>query len=318
MGTPRHAAIDQSPGLAVISLDFELRWGVHDVYGLNIDAYRANLERVHDVVPSLLRLFEHYGISATWASVGALGCNNWDEYFRRAPPAPAYVNDSFKVKAQYAELDPSGRLHFAPDLLRQIVAAPGQELGTHTFSHLYLREDGITAADVAADLGAASALFSERFGVEPISLVFPRNQPAFIEEVRAAGIKMWRGNPGPWYYECEDSKRNGSLPRMLKLLDGINPLRRRASRMQGDMTRASLFLRLALARPLWAAHFRKIKDELDSLRSNEIFHLWFHPHNLGEDMTLRLARVEQIVEVIAERQRHGKLTSCSMGGLLRC
>ena len=124
--------------------------------------------------------------------------------------------------------------------------------------------------------------------------------------------------PGPWYYECEDSKRNGSVPRMLKLLDGVNPLRRRASSVQGDMTRASLFLRLSLGRPLWAAHFRKIKDELDSLRSNEIFHLWFHPHNLGEDMMPRLARVEQVLELIAERQTHGKLTSCSMGGLLRC
>lgn len=310
--------MDQSPGLAVISLDFELRWGVHDLYGMDIDAYRANLEGVRDVVPALLRLFRGYDISATWAAVGALGCQDWQEYFRRAPPPPEYKTSSFKVKRQYADLDPSGWLHFAPDLLRQIVAAPGQELGTHTFSHLYLREDGITAEDVAADLAAASTLFGERFGVEPVSLVFPRNQPAFLDVVRNAGIKVWRGNPGPWYYECEDSKRIGPLPRLLKLIDALSPPRYHIFPRQGDMTRASLFLRLGLPRPLWAAHLRTIKRVLDSLQPQQIFHLWFHPHNLGQDMAMRLTRVEQVLETIAERQRLGKIRSLSMGDLLRC
>jgi peptidoglycan/xylan/chitin deacetylase (PgdA/CDA1 family) len=313
---PRHAGKWRGGGLAVISLDFELRWGVHDVYGFDFDAYRGNLERVREVVPALLRLFQDYDISATWAAVGALGCDNWDEYFRRAPAAPEYRSSRFKVKRQYADLDPSGRLHFAPELLRQIVAARGQEVGTHTFSHLYLREDGIKADDVAADLAAASTLLKERFGVEPVSLVFPRNQPAFLEVIRSAGIKIWRGNPGPWYYECEDSRRTGPIPRILKLLDAISPFRRHVFPLQGDMTRASLFLRVGLPNRLWAAHLRTIKRELVTLERGEIFHLWFHPHNLGEDTTVRLGRVEQVLEIIAEGQRHGKLRSCSMGDLL--
>lgn len=308
--------IDSLPRV-VISLDFELRWGVHHHYGLDFNAYRQNLEAVRRVVPALLKLFAGHRIRTTWAAVGALACKNWDEYFSRAPQPPRYKSAALAFKRAYADLDPHGLLHFAPDVLREILASPGQELGTHTFSHLYLREEGITADDVASDLAAVSELYQERFGIVPRSLVFPRNQPAFLDVVRASTIRISRGNPGPWYYECEDSRHNGPLSRTLKLMDSINPLCRLAAPLVDDMTRASLFLRLNLPRVLWAAHVQRIKGELVSLSPQSIFHIWFHPHNLGQDTELRLSRVEQVVELIAERQARGELVSSSMGDLVQ-
>jgi peptidoglycan/xylan/chitin deacetylase (PgdA/CDA1 family) len=310
------SASKQTPKV-LISLDFEMRWGVHDVYGSDIDAYRDNLMRVRDAVPALLKLFDSHDIRATWAPVGALGCASWNEYFERAPEPPNYEHAHLRIKPEYADLDPDGELHFAPELLHAIISAPGQELGTHTFSHLYLREKGITAADVSADLTAVSNLYAARFGSEPLSLVFPRNQPAFIDVIRACGIRIWRGNPGPWYYETEDSEHNGPVPRALKLIDGINPLRRLAAPQTDDMTRASLFLRLNLPRYLWAAHVARIRSELIALKSGEIFHIWFHPDNLGRDMAHRLSRVEEVLELIAKQQASGRLQSRSMGDLVQ-
>ena len=303
------------PPRFVLSLDFELRWGVHDAYGLDFSGYRANLEGGRHAVPPLLELFRQYGTHATWATVGAIGCRDWAEYFARAPRPPKYAKASLAIKPEYADLDPEGRLHFAPHLIGLVRDTPGQELGTHTFSHLYLRERGITAEDVAADLAAARALFVERFGVTPETLVFPRNQAAFIETVREAGIKVWRGNPGPWYYDCEDSEHNGLLPRALKLLDGLNPLRRQSFPVEGDMTRASMFLRLNLPPALWPLHLGRIRGELASLKSGEVFHLWFHPHNLGTDTALRLSRVEQVLEAVAERQARSNLAPTTMRNL---
>ncbi|HEY0336170.1 MAG TPA: hypothetical protein VGC70_02435, partial [Burkholderiales bacterium] len=49
---------------------------------------------------------------------------------------------------------------------------------------------------------------------------------------------------------------------------------------------------------------------------NEIFHIWFHPHNLGNDISRRLARVEQVATLIAERQGARQLQSCSMEDLI--
>ncbi|MGZ5720629.1 MAG: hypothetical protein ACXWI9_22435 [Burkholderiales bacterium] len=300
----------------MLSLDFELRWGVHDVCGLNIDAYRENLEAEREVIPTLLHLFTAHRLRATWAAVGAIGCESWDDYFRRAPQAPKYANSAFAVKQQYADLDPKGLLHFAPDLMQAILDTPGQALGTHTFSHLFLRERGVTREDAAADLAAAKNLHRERFGSVPLSLVFPRNQPAFIDVVRASSIKIWRGNAAAWYYDCEDSEHSGPLPRALKLIDAFNPLTRRAAPLVQDMNRASLFLRLNLPQAAWTLHFHRIRKQLDRLRAGEVFHIWFHPHNLGKDTARRLTRVEQIANLIAERSSAGDLRSCSMEDLI--
>ncbi|MFP3339900.1 hypothetical protein R0J91_18120, partial [Micrococcus sp. SIMBA_131] len=53
----------------VLSLDFELLWGVYESRG---SEYYPAIENVFKVVPNLLGLFEKYGISCTWATVGAL------------------------------------------------------------------------------------------------------------------------------------------------------------------------------------------------------------------------------------------------------
>lgn len=306
---------DQAPPGIVISLDFELRWGVHDRYGLDFDAYRENLEQVPFIVPRLLKLFAARNIHATWAAVGALGCKNWDEYFSRAPKPPKYTNQLLAVSPKYADLDPNGGLHFAPDLLNAIVSTAGQELGTHTFSHLYVREQGVTKDDLIADLAAVCQLYKERFGFSPRSLVFPRNENAFIETVRASYIRVWRGNERAWYYERQGRATNWFLPRALRLVDSLSPFRTRAAPVEHEMTRASLFLRFNLPEFLWTAQLKRVERELKLLRQREIFHVWFHPHNLGAQTSLRLSRVEQLLDFIAEAQHRKRIASYSMADL---
>lgn len=300
----------------VISLDFEMRWGMHDKLGIDFDAYRENLENVRVVVPALLKLFSERKINATWACVGALGCQNWDDYFRRAPSPPQYENSSLKVNARYAEIDPNGYLHFAPELLYEIHNTAGQELGTHTFSHLYLREPGITAEDVQNDLIAFSELWHEMFGYSPISFVFPRNQVAFLSVIRSSSIHVWRGNEEAWHFNCNEVLTNASLPRMLRLIEAVNPLVRRAAPLVGGMTRSSLFLRSNLNRPMWALHYKRIRMELNQMKAGEIFHLWWHPHNLGSNVKCRLSRVEMVLDLIAERCEKRLLISNSMNQLI--
>ncbi|MBK8241811.1 MAG: hypothetical protein IPK88_00135 [Saprospiraceae bacterium] len=57
-------------GKMVISLDFELYWGVTD--SKSIDAYQSNILGVQSVIPKLLYLFDQYQIKATFAIVGFL------------------------------------------------------------------------------------------------------------------------------------------------------------------------------------------------------------------------------------------------------
>lgn len=300
----------------VISLDFELRWGFHDRFGLDMDRYRANLEGEREVVPALLRLFCERRIRATWATVGAVACRDWEEYFARAPKPPAYRRPELVMHHRYADLDPEGGLHFAPDLVDRVHRTPGQELGTHTFSHLPFCEPGITIADVLADLAAVRHLWLERFGEAPRSMTFPRNQLGFLDAVRASGLRIYRGNPTPWYYDCRDPAINARLPRLLRLLDDTSPWSRHSRYVRGGMTQASLFLRTELPAMLWELHVAHIRNELAKLRAGEVFHVWWHPHNLGRDTRQRLDRVEHVLDLAAEHVARGRLRSLHMGDLV--
>lgn len=313
--TVAHEASAQLP-LVVVSLDLELRWGMHDRLGLDFDGYRENIENVALVVPALLRLFLERGIHATWAYVGALGCADWNEYFRRAPVPPTYRNPSLAVKPEYAELDPTGRLHFAPELLAQVAATAGQELGTHTFSHLFVREPGVTIADLLLDLQAAAALGEEKFGGAPLSLVFPRNQCAYLEALDTAGVRIWRQNQMSWYYNCNEQDSNTLIPRALRLLEDLSPLVRRSYPQVPGMTRASLFVRYSLPPLAWRLHLARIAAELEQLPAGYALHLWWHPHNLGRNLHNSLDRAEQIADLIALHLAKGRLASKNMKELL--
>ena len=118
-----------------------------------------NLEGAREAVPHFFSLFVQRGVRATWATVGALACNDWDEYFRLAPSPPRYANSRLAFDPRYADLDPDGVLHFAPNLVRLISQTKSQDLGTHTFSHIFLGERGVTQKDVQADHAAAKGLF---------------------------------------------------------------------------------------------------------------------------------------------------------------
>jgi peptidoglycan/xylan/chitin deacetylase (PgdA/CDA1 family) len=287
-------------GAVVISIDFEMRWGVHDLYGLDMEPYRENIENVRQVVPDTLTMLDERGLKATWACVGALALHGWEEYFNLAPPPPKYVNSSLAVKHEYARLDPLGRLHFAPDLVRRIIETKGQELGSHTFSHLYFREPGVTAADFMADIEAVEKLWRDRFGLVPTSLVFPRNQSAFENLMTNTSIRTWRGPEAAWFHNCSEQNNNTLLPRLLRLVDSINPWIRRAAPVVNRMTKASLFVRFNLPDTLWRLHIKRIAGELRGIPPGSVFHIWWHPHNLGQKMPLRLARLEQILDLVSE------------------
>lgn len=305
----------QSPTV-ILSVDFELRWGLHDRYGAAVDAQGQHLSNARQVVPKLIQLLSERGLHATWACVGALGCRDWDEYFLRAPRAPRYQDPTLAFRPEYADLDPRGELHFAPELLEMIHAAPGQELGTHTFSHLLCREPGIVEEDLRADLEAVTQLWQERYGAPPRSLAFPRNQSAFLALIRSSTIRIWRGNPTPWYHDCHDAASNRLVARMCRVADGMNPLAKGTTALQGDMVRSSLFLRVAWPDLAWRLHLSRIQREIASLGPGQIFHLWWHPHNFGVDTAVRLSRLEQVLDCIAERQARGELVSRSMGEMV--
>jgi hypothetical protein len=281
----------------VWSIDFELRWGVHDVVGLNRDAYRGNLEGARVAVPRLLDLFAGRGVRATWATVGALACRNWDEYFQVAPPAPRYASPRLAVDPRYADLDPDGILHFAPDLVLLISQTNGQDLGSHTFSHLFLGEVGVMRSDAQADHAAITALFLSKTGRAPTSLVFPRNQVAFLNFFRSNGVTAWRENESNWYHRLTQHAQHPLL-RARRLVDALTPWSTHGGNDRGGCSTSTGFVRVMLPEPAWRVHLAKIANEARRMKKDTVLHFWLHPHNLGGDVSRGLARMSQVLDVL--------------------
>src|SRR5438105_2932774 len=161
----------------VISLDFELHWGVRDVS--TVAACRENLLGARRAIPAMLDVFARYNLHATWATVGFLFSRTREELLRSLPAVRPRYRD--RRLSPYDDLDRVGAdeasdpFHFAPSLIEVIRNWRGQEIGTHTFAHYYCLAPEQDVNAFRADLEAARAI-TGRAGIELRSFVFPRNQ----------------------------------------------------------------------------------------------------------------------------------------------
>src|SRR3954467_3547435 len=307
-------------GTLVVSLDFELRWGVRD--RPDVERYGANLLGARQVVPRLLERFAAAGIAAPWATVGMLFCESREDLMERRPARlPSYDDPRL---SPYGELEQLGAgedddpLHFAPSLVRQIAASPAQEVATHTFSHFYCLERGQTAADFEADLVAAVDV-AQAAGVELRSIVFPRNQvnPTYLPICARHGLTAFRGNQLGPMYTARSEAGTTRLHRIGRLLDayppGARPARGSApARCAGLVdVPASRFLRPRPHAPALAAFeplkLRRVFGELErAARTGAVYHLWWHPHNFGTDQERHLAQLDAVLARFARlRTEHG-------------
>jgi len=303
-------------GALVISLDFELAWGVRDVFDLD-GPYRANLLGARDVVPRLLDLFARHEVAATWATVGFLMADGRDEALAYAPTErPAYADprldpyptlDGRHPRERAGDSERSDPLRFAPSLVRAIAAAPRQELASHSYAHLTALEPGVTREAFAADLRAAQAIATARFGRRLRSLVLPRHQlrPDFLPSVAAAGFEAHRG-PEPHVLGVPHAgvhdatwKRAARLADAYAPLTGANAAAWPVPDAQGLVdVPESRFLRpanrrLALLEPL-RVH-RVVLAMESAARAGRLCHVWWHPHNFGADPNANLRNLGAIL-----------------------
>jgi hypothetical protein len=193
-----------------------------------------------------------------------------------------------------------------------IRGCPGQEIGTHTFSHYYCLEPGQDLQAFRADLDAATRA-AARLGIRPRSLVFPRNQfnSDYLAACAAAGLRAYRGNERSWLYEATNERGERHLRRAARLLDAYLPVSGdHCSRLQPDRNGlvnvpASRFLRPYARRfaSLDGLRLRRITSAMQhAAKSGRIYHLWWHPHNFGiglKENILFLRRVLEAFRVLA-------------------
>ena len=297
------------PGALVISLDFELHWGVRD-HTNRTDALYRRLPDARRAVAGMLEVFVPRNIRATWATVGLLFASNRaevDAYIPRERPAypRAELNPYGEPIGVDEQHDPE---HLAGSLVELIRSSGGQEVASHTFSHYYCLEPGQTEATFRADLAAAQAIALRR-GIELTSLVLPRNQwnPAYTEAVLDLGFRCIRGPQRSWSHRARATGRQSTLHRGARLADTYVGVAPPPTTDWNDVVLpsglcdvpASAFLRpydpaRKRLEPLRQARLRS--GMRHAAKQGRIFHLWWHPHNFSQYQSENFAVLEQVLD----------------------
>jgi len=315
-------------GRFIISLDFEINWGVRDQQTL--DQYGTNLLGVRQAIPAMLELFQEFGLRVTWATVGLLFFSDKREMLAHLPNVqPQYSNPTL---SPYLALDNVGAneaidpYHFGHSLIEQIRRTPGQEIATHTFCHYYCLERGQTAESFRADLEAAVQV-AQKQNITLRSLVFPRNQynAQYLTICQDLGITSYRGNEESWIYKERNEEQQSLYKRGARLLDAYfnlsgpncHALPKIAQQFPFNIP-ASRFLRPWSARlqALEELRLRRILSAMEhAARNNEVFHLWWHPHNFGVNIPQNMAVLRRIAEYYHYLKSTYRMESQSMGDL---
>lgn len=278
-------------GLFILSLDTEIAWGTAAAdlprYARCFDDYRSILRR-------LIALLDAYDIPATWAVVAHLFLQPGDERARlpgERPPA----------------------WYHGPDVIEAIRAArTAHEIGTHTFTHIYADDPATTVDQWRAQLDMATAIHRE-YGLTIRSLVYPGNRLAYLDLLPEYGIIAYRGVEQTWY--GRDRGPFHLLDRALALPPPTYDLA--GLRVNDRLVNlpASQFLLAYDGVRGWipsAARVRQSRRGLDrAVERDHLFHLWFHPFNLGTSERM-FAVLEQILRDVARRRDAGALRVLTM------
>lgn len=286
-------------GLFVISLDFELFWGLHDAKEIN--DYYDNVNNVRVVIPRLLSLFKKYQVNATFAVVGAIYHHSFEEFklFSKDVIEPQYQTKGLspyeEVNVEMEKKYPE--LHFAPEIIKEIRDA-GQEIGTHTYSHYYSTELGSDLSSFESDIKKALEI-AKIHGDNPKSIVFPRNQLGkreFLDVLKENGITTYRGNP----YEKYDGM--SFFTRLYRFCSAYLPISDETVVVKQEdgiiNIPASHFLRpYSSIDILNKLQLIRIKNSMKkAAKEKRVFHLWWHPHNLGKNINENLLFLEQVLQ----------------------
>jgi peptidoglycan/xylan/chitin deacetylase (PgdA/CDA1 family) len=282
-------------GTFILSLDTEIAWGT-DSFDLPrcapyFDAYPHLLRRLID-------LLDQYHIPATWAVVGQLMLK---------------PDDKRSLIMASPGLDEI-RWYHAPYVVEWIRAAKTpHEIGTHTFSHVYTDDPNTTQKLWEDELRDVVKLHRQLKLPSIRSIVYPRNQIKYLDTLPKYGIIAYRGIEGN-----RPRERRGLahlLDRALALPPPTYDLSACKTNDQLVNLPASQFL-LAYdglrGRIPTASRVRQARLGMEqAARKNELYHLWFHPFNLGTSPRMFEA-LEQILQIASALREQGKLQILTM------
>ncbi|MEK7650714.1 MAG: hypothetical protein AAB364_02500 [Patescibacteria group bacterium] len=274
-------------GIFTISIDHELAWGYVD---RKIDSkQRSLIKQEYLIVERLVKLFEQYQVSATWAIVGRL----------LEPVAEEGHLDLWFDSRRTIELINNSKV--------------SQEIGSHSYGHIIYNE--VDQRIVELDLQNAKRVH-DKHGLPFHSFVFPRNQVRWLGSLRSSGLVCYRGNSRKWF----DAVPLRLVKRFCRWLDYFLPSVYTVRPHIADNGLVNIpdsllllgrdGLRRLVSPGLMIA---KMNAGLDrAVARREVFHLWFHPSNFSYDVENQFKILEALLERARNLRDQGKIEILTM------
>ena len=317
-------------GSFVISLDYELMWGMHD--RVTKDGYgHTHVQNVPEVMERLLSLIRKYDVHVTIATVGMIMYDNKETLLGDLPDSkPSYVNKRCSPydSALIDQIQNDERLlFFQPDVVERLKGSSLVEIGCHTFCHYYCWEKGQTIRQFEDDMKKAVEI-AQRNGITLKSIVFPRNQVSqeHLQVCYKYGIKCYRGNALK-YFNQPRNKFEWYKNRICRIFDAYlnvggmtsfpytdidkseKPINIRASRMLRPFSPKLAFLD--------GLRLKRMCNEMRyAAKHNECYHIWWHPHNFGANINENLAFLEKLLQCFSNCNQKYGMKSYSMSELI--
>jgi len=282
-------------GTLVISLDFELLWGMRDKE--TIKTYGDNILGVRDAMPKMIELFNEFEINATFSIVGFLFAKSKNEILSYSPDIkPKYNNNNLSPYNLYLNNigndESTDQYHYASSLIEELKKHKNHEISTHTFSHFYCLEKGPDVTDFKRDLTSATNI-AKKNDVVLKSIIFPRNQYGkdHLTTCVDLGINSFRGNEDVWFHKSENREDETIFKRLFRLADAYINISGHHCYSLDQINKtlpynipSSRFLRPynSKLKILDKLKLKRIKKSMSYAAKNGlIYHLWWHPHNFG-------------------------------------
>lgn len=300
----------------VVSLDCELLWGSHYVGGEKKFKYLEN--GLFKYYCDLIDLFDEYKISATFAFVGAIAISM--EEFRDRVTGFA-INSKYNtwlenILVMLKNTKSISSWHDRRILECVLSSKQKHEIASHSFTHL--RFDNIDDQKVAVfELATANEILSKCCGEQIKTFIFPENRIRHLEEFKLSSYAIYRGRDDTWY---------GALPfeRLFHFIDQVLPFSPRPVELKTDeynnyyVSGSMLLFAYDGVRkfiPDWLRYI-KIKRGIDrAVIEKKVFHIWFHPWNLGSSPRM-IKLLERVLAYVDKCRNKGLLTVSTIGDLL--
>jgi peptidoglycan/xylan/chitin deacetylase (PgdA/CDA1 family) len=291
-------------GTFVLSLDTEIAWGTLDEAA--IENARWSFDNYRPLFRELLDLLDERRCPATWAVVGHLFLDTCDGHPEL--PQPHYAGQPAPDSAR----DPKTNLardpwYYGRDVLELLRASPlDHDIGSHSFTHVLAGDAAVTRDMWEAQLRSCAQLHRAA-GLPMESFVFPRNQVAHVALLPEYGVRVFRGVEPRWYRRLPApaaralhlvDRASGWAPRTfdprrLDIEHGVVNLPASQFLMTYDGVRRAIPTRSRVSQAR-----RGLKR---AVKGDGVFHLWFHPFNLGLGQPGRM--LEALARILEEVDR---------------